>query len=94
LLTCWWSLGNHLGNARAVGVGVGEVRVLRSGRWYLLAFFGVYGERNNRCFDDLERSSEDILSSCFHTLYLWIVAYVCPVSINYDEFLMRFFPSS
>ena len=36
----------------------------------------LWRERNNRCFEDLERSSEDTLSSCFHTLYLWTIARV------------------
>jgi nitrogen fixation-related uncharacterized protein len=30
----------------------------------------VWNERNNKCFEDLERSLEDILASFFHTLYL------------------------
>jgi hypothetical protein len=42
------------------------------------------------CFEDLERSLEDFLSYCFHTLYLWTVAHLSPVSISYDDFLTRF----
>jgi hypothetical protein len=30
-------------------------------------FWCLWQERNNRCFEDLERSLEGILSSCFHT---------------------------
>jgi len=33
-------------------------------------FWCVWKEINNRCFEDLERSLEDILPSFFHTLYL------------------------
>jgi hypothetical protein len=54
----------------------------------------LWQERNNGCFEDLERSFEDILSSCFHTLYLWIVAHLSPLSISYDDFLTRFSLSS
>jgi hypothetical protein len=49
-------------------------------------------ERNDRCFENLERSLEDILSSCFHTLYLWTVAFVSLLLISYDDFLVLFFP--
>jgi len=38
----------------------------------------VWNERNNRCFEDLERSLEDILASFFHTLYLWTATFVSP----------------
>jgi hypothetical protein len=31
---------------------------------------------------------EAILSSCFHTLYLWTVAHLSPLSISYDDFLI------
>jgi hypothetical protein len=45
---------------------------------------------NNRCFEDLEMSLEDILSSCFHTLYFWTVEHLSLLSISYDDFLNRF----
>jgi hypothetical protein len=51
-------------------------------------------ERNNRCFKDLERSLEDILGLFFHTLYLWIVAFVSPLSLSFVDFLVRFSLSS
>jgi hypothetical protein len=54
----------------------------------------VWKERNDRCFEDLERSSEDILASFFHKLYLWTVAFVLPLSFTFDEFLVRFSLSS
>jgi hypothetical protein len=38
----------------------------------------------------LERSSEDILSSCFRTLYLWTIAFVSPLSIALMIFLYTF----
>jgi hypothetical protein len=49
---------------------------------------------NNRCFEDLERSLEEILSSCFHTMYLWAVAHLSPLLISYDDFLAHFSFSS
>jgi hypothetical protein len=33
-------------------------------------FWCVWKERNNSCFEDFERSLEDILALFFHTLYL------------------------
>jgi hypothetical protein len=57
-------------------------------------FWCLWQERNNRCFEDLKRSLEDFLSYCFHTLYLWTVAHLSPVSICYDDFLICFSLSS
>jgi hypothetical protein len=54
----------------------------------------VWKERNDRCFEDLERSLEEILASFFHMLYLWTVAFVSPLSFTFDEFLVRFSLSS
>jgi hypothetical protein len=53
-------------------------------------FLCLWRERNNRSFEDLEGTLEDILSSCFYTLYLWTVAHVYLVSISYNDFLVRF----
>jgi hypothetical protein len=33
---------------------------------------------------------EDILASFFHTLYLWTVVFLSPLSINFADFLGRF----
>jgi hypothetical protein len=54
----------------------------------------LWQKRNNGCFEDLERSFEDILSSCFHILYLWTVAHLLPLLISYDDFLAPFSLSS
>ena len=56
--------------------------------------FLVHLAGKEQCFEDLERSFEDILSLCFHTLYLWTIAHLSPVSIIYDDFLARFSLSS
>jgi hypothetical protein len=53
-------------------------------------FWCLWRERNNRSFEDLEGSLEDLLSSCFHILYLWTVPHDFPVSISYNDFLVRF----
>jgi hypothetical protein len=69
--------------------------VLRFGIWCRHALFGVFGrKKNNRCSEDLERSLEDILASFFHTLYLWMVAFVSHLSLSFGDFLVRFTLSS
>jgi hypothetical protein len=51
----------------------------------------VWKERNLRCFKDLNSSIEDILASFFHTLYLWTMIFLSPLSISYADFLVFFF---
>jgi hypothetical protein len=54
-------------------------------------FWTLWRERNNRSFEDLERSLEAIISSLFHNfLYLWTAVFVSPLSISHDDFLVRF----
>jgi len=38
----------------------------------------------------VEKTPEELLSSFYHTLYLWITAYVFPLSFSYLDFLTRF----
>jgi hypothetical protein len=45
-------------------------------------------------FADRERTLEEKKSFFFKTLYLWIIAYVYPLTISYSDFLVRFAPSS
>jgi hypothetical protein len=81
LFACWWTAGRP----RSAVI------------WKMVPtciLWCVWKERNDRCFEDLERSSEDILTSFFHTLYLWTVAFVSPLSFTFDEFLVRFSLSS
>jgi hypothetical protein len=81
LLACWWSSGRR----RSAVV------------WKMVPtclFWCLWQERNNRCFEDLERPLKAILSSCFHTSYLWTVAHLSPLSISYDIFFIRFSFSS
>jgi hypothetical protein len=81
LLACWWSSGKR----RSAAVWKMVLTCLFWCRWQ---------ERNNRCFEDLKRSLEAILSSCFRTLYLWTLAHLSLLSISYDDFLTRFSFSS
>jgi hypothetical protein len=81
LFACWWTAG----------------RPMSAVIWKMVPtciLWCVWKERNDRCCEDLERSSEEILASFFHTLYLWTVAFVSPLSFTFDEFLVRFSLSS
>jgi hypothetical protein len=53
-------------------------------------FWSIWRERNNRCFKDLESFMEEILASLLYSLYLWIVAYLSPLSLSYLDFLSHF----
>jgi hypothetical protein len=55
---------------------------------------GMQRERNNRHSKDLERSLKDILSSFFHLLFLLTAAFLAPLAISYDDFLVHFSLSS
>jgi nitrogen fixation-related uncharacterized protein len=81
LFAFWWSSG------RSGGATVWKM-VPTCLIWYL------WREINNRSFEDLERILEDILSSFFYKLDFWTTAYVPPLSISYDDFLVCFSLSS
>jgi len=53
-------------------------------------FWCLWRERNNRSFEDVEKTPEELLSSFYHTLYLWTTAYVFPLSFSFLDFLTRF----
>ena len=57
-------------------------------------FWTIWRERNNRCFEDLESSMEEILASLLYSLYLWTAAYLSPLSLSYTDFLSHFSFSS
>jgi hypothetical protein len=65
--------------------------VLRFGRWCQSVFCGVFGRKEivgvSRI---LESSMEDIFVSFLHTLYLWMVAFLSPLSISFTDFLVHF----
>jgi hypothetical protein len=76
LFACWWTSGRP----RSVAI------------WKMVPtclLWCVWKERNNRCFEDLERSLDDFFFF-FHTLYLWMVAFVSPLSLSFSNFLVRF----
>jgi hypothetical protein len=80
-LMCWWSFG------RSKSAAVWKMTPICH-FWYL------WRERNNRSFEDLESTLEEILSSFYHSLYFWITAYVHPLSFSFPDFLARFSLSS
>jgi len=79
LYDCWWASGRP--------------RALRCGKWCLHASFG-FCERNEKKFEDRERSMGDIISMFFETLCLWTAAYVSRMSISFSDYLFRFALSS
>jgi len=46
---------------------------------------------NNRSFENLENTLEEILSSFYITLYFWTTAYVHPLSFSFYNFIARFY---
>jgi hypothetical protein len=77
LFACWWKSG----------------RLRSTAIWKMVPiciFWCVWREINLRCFKDLESSMEDILASFFHTLYLWTVVFLSPLTISFANFLVRF----
>jgi hypothetical protein len=65
------------------------------GRWSLVAFCGVCGgERNDRQFEDNERTIEELISFFFHSLYSWSAAYLAPLVFSFNDFLVMFSSSS
>jgi hypothetical protein len=65
LLACWWSSGQ----SRSATVWKTAPTCL---------FWCLWGKRNNQSFEDVEKTLEELLSSFYHTLYLWTTAYVFP----------------
>jgi hypothetical protein len=70
LFACWWT------SKRPRSAAIWKMVLI-----YL--FWCLWKERNNRCFENLEKSFKDILASFFHTLYLWTVAFVSPLSLSF-----------
>jgi hypothetical protein len=49
---------------------------------------------NDISFEDRERTLEEIKTLFFYTMYLWTVAFVSPLVINYHDLLVLFSHSS
>jgi hypothetical protein len=77
LLHCWWS-GGRLCSA------VVWKMVLLCIMWCL------WSERNERFFEDSERSLEDLLHFFFNTIFTWAVTWLAPTVIIFSDFLYLF----
>jgi hypothetical protein len=51
-------------------------------------------ERNDRQFEDKKRIIEEIISFFFYSLYSWMTAFLAPLVISYNDFLVLFSSSS
>ena len=81
LFACWWSGG---WSQRAVVWEMVPLCIV----WCL------WLERNERCFEDSERSLEELTAFFFYTLYTWTAAWLAPLVISYLDFLFLFSSSS
>jgi len=69
LYGCWWTADDTQNSAM----------------WKMLPsclLWCLWRERNNRRFEDREKTLEEIKSLFFNTLYLWTTAYVYHLGIN------------
>jgi hypothetical protein len=77
LLQCWWSGGR----ARSAVV------------WKMVPLcimWCLWSERNERFFEDSERSLEDLLHFFFITLFTWTAAWLAPRVLSFSDFLFLF----
>jgi len=77
LFACWWNSG------RLMSVAIWKMVLI-------CIFWCVWKERNLKCFEDVESSIKDILALFFHTLYLWMMAFLSPLSLSFVDFLVHF----
>jgi hypothetical protein len=77
LFACWWC------SRRPMSVALWKMMPI-------CLFWCLWREKNNRSFEDLERTLEEILSSFYHTLYLWTTTYVYPCHLVLMTFLLAF----
>ena len=54
----------------------------------------LWRERNASCFEDLERSLEELKSFFFFSLFTWTADYLAPLVINFPKFLVLFSSSN
>jgi hypothetical protein len=67
-------------------------RVLRFGRWCQYSFFGVFGRKEILGVSRMGKVFHGGYFSFFfffffHTLYLWTVAFLSPLSLSFVDFL-------
>jgi hypothetical protein len=77
LLACWWS------SRRPRSTVVWKMA-------HICPFWCLWREINNKSFEDLESTLEEILSSFYLTLYFWTMVYVHPLSYTFADLLARF----
>jgi hypothetical protein len=56
--------------------------------WYM------WGERNDKQFEDKERTIEELIYFFFYSLYSWTAAFLAPLVISFNDFLVLFSSSS
>jgi hypothetical protein len=54
----------------------------------------LWRERNDRHFEDKERTIEELISFFFHSLFSWTTAFLAPLVISFNDFLVLFSSSS
>jgi hypothetical protein len=73
---------------------VAALGVRSCGRWSLVALWCLWRERNDRHFEDKERTTEGLISFFFHSLYSWSAAFLAPLVFSFNDFLVLFSSSS
>jgi hypothetical protein len=54
----------------------------------------LWRERNDRQFEDKERTIEKLISFFFHSFYSWTVVFLAPLVFSFNDFLILFSSSS
>jgi len=81
LFACWWTGGR----SRSAVV------------WKMVPcclLWCLWRERNDRQFEDKERTIEEFISFFFHSLYSWSAAFLAPLVFSFNDFLVLFSSSS
>jgi len=81
LFACWWPGGR----SRSAVV------------WKMVPcclMWCLWMERNDRQFEDKERTIDELISFFIHSLYSWTAAYLAPLGISYNDFLVLLYSSS
>jgi len=81
LFACWWMSSRSR-----------SVIVWKMVPYYL--FWCLWRERNNRQFKDKERTIEELIFFFFYSLCSWTVAFLAPLVLSFNVFLLLFYSSS